>query len=57
MNPDDEEWEEERFIPATQRCASMPAPEMIRELFQQADAFVNGAKQHDDMTLVVAKFS
>lgn len=55
MNPQDEEWGEERFIPAIMECADKPAAEIIPYLMQAADRFVDGAPQHDDMTLVVVK--
>lgn len=55
MNPEDEEWEEERFLAAAQQCRHLPAAAMITDLFRNADAFARGAKQHDDMTLIVLK--
>ena len=53
MNKADEEWGEERMMEAICDCASLHASEMIARIMQAADAFVSGAKQHDDMTLVV----
>jgi sigma-B regulation protein RsbU (phosphoserine phosphatase) len=35
--------------------ADKPAAEIIPALMQAADRFVDGAPQHDDMTLVVVK--
>jgi sigma-B regulation protein RsbU (phosphoserine phosphatase) len=53
MNQADEEWGEERLIACVERCRGMNAKEVVQSVFQEADAFVSGAKQHDDMTLVV----
>ncbi len=55
MNPADEEWGEERLAEAVKTCATCSAHEMLEHLMQSADAFAAGAKQHDDMTLVVLK--
>jgi sigma-B regulation protein RsbU (phosphoserine phosphatase) len=55
MNNEDEEWGEERLIPALTHCLDKPAAEMIPEIMFEADRFVDGAPQHDDMTLVVVK--
>ncbi|HXM63254.1 MAG TPA: SpoIIE family protein phosphatase [Terriglobales bacterium] len=53
MNAAYEEWGEERMMEAIRGCADLQASEMIARIMQAADAFVAGAKQHDDMTLVV----
>jgi len=55
MNAADEEWGEERMIEAVRACQSRPALEMIDDLMGAADAFVAGAPQHDDMTIMVVK--
>ena len=55
MNNEDEEWGEERLIPAVASNAGQSAAEMIPSLMAEADRFVSGAPQHDDMTLVVVK--
>lgn len=55
MNKADEEWGEERMMEAIRSCASLKPSEMIARIMQAADAFVAGAKQHDDMTLVVIR--
>ncbi len=55
MNNADEEWGEEELLNAIRACQHLPAQEMIPELLKNADAFVNGAPQHDDMTLVIVK--
>lgn len=57
MNREDEEWGEERLIPAVATYADRSAAEIIPSLMAEADRFVSGAPQHDDMTLVVVKMS
>ena len=55
MNLQDEEWGEERLIPAVAQHAQQPAAAIIPSLLSEADRFASGAPQHDDMTLVVMK--
>jgi phosphoserine phosphatase RsbU/P len=55
MNGADEEWGEERMIKTIESCNGLRAPEIMQRVFAAADAFVAGAKQHDDMTLVVLR--
>lgn len=53
MNTADEEWGETQLIETVKRCAGLSPSEIIARIMQAADGFVFGAKQHDDMTLVV----
>jgi sigma-B regulation protein RsbU (phosphoserine phosphatase) len=53
MNADYEEWGEERLIESLRTRVADPPTELIVRLMAGADAFVAGAPQHDDMTLVV----
>ncbi len=57
MNHDDEEWGEERLTETIRACAeaSLTANEMVKRILSAADTFVAGAKQHDDMTVVVLR--
>ena len=55
MNNADEEWGEERLQDTMQACMGLNPADTIRSIMQAADAFVAGAKQHDDMTLVVLR--
>jgi phosphoserine phosphatase RsbU/P len=55
MNNNDEEWGEKNLIQTIEGNSNMPAAELLQHILQAADAFVAGAKQHDDMTLVVAR--
>jgi sigma-B regulation protein RsbU (phosphoserine phosphatase) len=57
MNCKDEEWGEERLIPAVAAFADRSASDIIPSLMAEADRFASGAPQHDDMTLVVMKMS
>ena len=55
MNHQSEEWGEERMIAALERCYALGAAEVIERLIAEADAFVAGAPQHDDMTAIVVR--
>ncbi|HEY6391876.1 MAG TPA: SpoIIE family protein phosphatase [Bryobacteraceae bacterium] len=55
MNLADEEWDEERLMASVRDCWRRPAIEMIHCLIRDADAFVAGAPQHDDMTIMIVK--
>jgi len=55
MNNADEEWGEERLQQVIEKCDGISPSEMIARIMQAADMFVAGAKQHDDMTLVVVR--
>ncbi|MFZ0884588.1 MAG: SpoIIE family protein phosphatase [Candidatus Acidiferrales bacterium] len=53
MNRALEEWGEDRLIAAVRSAENCSAAETILRIMQAADAFADGAPQHDDMTLVV----
>jgi phosphoserine phosphatase RsbU/P len=55
MNGADEEWGEERLQAVAAGSRELDADALVTRIFAAADAFVAGAKQHDDMTLVVAR--
>jgi sigma-B regulation protein RsbU (phosphoserine phosphatase) len=57
MNHDDDEWGEERLTETIRACAeaSLTAKETVKRILSAADTFVAGAKQHDDMTVVVLR--
>lgn len=55
MNHQREEWSEESMIAAARTCNSLNARETLERLMVAADAFVAGAPQHDDMTIVVGR--
>jgi len=54
MNADNEEWGEDRLIKCAWKCTALSAGETMRRIVAGADAFVASAKQHDDMTIIVA---
>jgi sigma-B regulation protein RsbU (phosphoserine phosphatase) len=54
-NSADEEWGEDRVMEVIQQCDGLPAQEILQRVFAAADAFVAGAEQHDDMTLVILR--
>ncbi|HWX91748.1 MAG TPA: SpoIIE family protein phosphatase [Terriglobales bacterium] len=55
MNSADEEWGEEQMMETVKDCDAMAAQDILERVFTAADQFVAGAKQHDDMTLVVMR--
>ena len=55
MSPAEEEWGEERMIQAAERCHGSDAATVARALIVAADAFANGAAQHDDITVVTMR--
>ncbi|HEY3458199.1 MAG TPA: GAF domain-containing SpoIIE family protein phosphatase [Bryobacteraceae bacterium] len=57
MNEQEEEWGEENMLCTLKACSSMEPAGIVKALFEAADAFTGRAPQHDDMTLVVARFS
>jgi len=55
MNGEDQEWGEDRLIACVRECVESSAVDLMHRIIAAADAFVAGAKQHDDMTIIVAK--
>ena len=55
MDGEMQEWGEDRLIAATQSNCTLPPRQLIDHIIRQADAFVAGAPQHDDMTVVVVQ--
>jgi sigma-B regulation protein RsbU (phosphoserine phosphatase) len=55
MNGADEEWGEKALIETVKACSGLSPSQTITGIMQAADKFVAGAKQHDDMTLVVLR--
>jgi len=55
MNSADEEWGEDRMMAAIKQCDGMNADQLMQQIFLEADKFVAGAKQHDDMTVVILR--
>lgn len=55
MTAQEEEWGEDRLVKAVRAAEGCPAAEVLRVIFEENDGFTAGAKQHDDMTLLVLK--
>jgi sigma-B regulation protein RsbU (phosphoserine phosphatase) len=55
MNVHHEEWGEERLIELAKTCHGLAAQHTMRRILAAAQAFAEGAPQHDDMTLVVLR--
>lgn len=55
MNPAEEEWGEEAMLAELRKLTDAPADEVLRTIVAAADAFASGAKQHDDMTMIVVR--
>ena len=55
MNSADEEFDEPRLMDAVRGGEGLDANGLIDHVMVACDAFVAGAPQHDDMTLVVAR--
>ena len=53
MNVTEDEWGEEQLIQTVKSCLGLPPAEIIACIMRAADTFVAGAKQNDDMTLIV----
>jgi sigma-B regulation protein RsbU (phosphoserine phosphatase) len=56
MNAADEEWGEERMLSALKNSSGATPAGIASALFHAADGFTGSAPQHDDMTLVIARF-
>jgi sigma-B regulation protein RsbU (phosphoserine phosphatase) len=55
MNHAEEEFDEERLMSAIRKCPTLSAAHISSHILEHVDAFTAGAKQHDDMTIVVVR--
>jgi sigma-B regulation protein RsbU (phosphoserine phosphatase) len=55
MNDAADEWGEARLIEAVRATRGAPPAVILDHIVRSADAFVAGAPQHDDMTVIVAR--
>jgi phosphoserine phosphatase RsbU/P len=55
MNTAEEEWGEDRMLEQLKVCYGSPAKDILTFIVERADEFAAGAKQHDDMTMIVIK--
>ncbi|MGB9255296.1 MAG: SpoIIE family protein phosphatase, partial [Candidatus Korobacteraceae bacterium] len=53
MNAAQDEWGEDRLIDTMKGCLKLPPGEIISCIMKSADNFAAGAKQNDDMTIIV----
>jgi phosphoserine phosphatase RsbU/P len=55
MNPDEEEWGEEAMLEELKTLEGRSCREILEHIVAAADRFASGAKQHDDMTMIVLR--
>ncbi len=55
MNPAEEEWGEDALLEELKLLIGNPADKILPAIVEAADRFANGAKQHDDMTMIVIR--
>lgn len=55
MNPDEEEWGEDEMLAVVRSCIEKSSADILPQIVAAADKFAAGAKQHDDMTMIVVK--
>lgn len=55
MNPAEEEWGEDAMLEELKNVYAQPSEEILTHIVACADKFANGAKQHDDMTMIIVK--
>lgn len=53
MNPQEEEWSEDAMLEELKKVYGQTAAEILPHIVAEADKFADGAKQHDDMTMIV----
>lgn len=55
MNPAEEEWSEDALLEELKPLTQQPSREILEHIVAAADKFADGAKQHDDMTMIVVR--
>jgi sigma-B regulation protein RsbU (phosphoserine phosphatase) len=55
MNPQEEEWSEDAMLERLKTVSEKSPVEILPFIVHCADEFASGAKQHDDMTMIVVK--
>ena len=55
MNPLEEEWGEDALLEELKELDGKESEWIIRHIIAAADKFADGAKQHDDMTMIVVR--
>jgi serine phosphatase RsbU (regulator of sigma subunit) len=56
MNADSDLFGEVRLAALVSEHGHLPAEELRERILREVDAFVAGAPQHDDMTMILIKF-
>ena len=55
MNPQEEEWSEDAMLEDLKKVYGKSSTEILPIIVAGADKFANGAKQHDDMTMIIVR--
>lgn len=55
MNPNEEEWGEDSALDELKTMDAQSCREILEHIVAAADRFAAGAKQHDDMTMIVVR--
>ena len=55
MNPAEEEWGEDAMLAELKEITGKSSEEILHHIVAEADKFAAGAKQHDDMTMIVIR--
>jgi phosphoserine phosphatase RsbU/P len=55
MNPNEEEWGEEAMLEELKKVTEKSTEEILNYIVEGADRFAAGAKQHDDMTMIIVR--
>lgn len=55
MNPKEEEWGEDALLTELRTITHLSPTEILERIVTSADRFADGAKQHDDMTMIIIK--
>lgn len=55
MNPNEEEWGEPAMLEELRLISEKSAAEILPHIVAAADRFADGAKQHDDMTMIIVR--
>ncbi len=55
MNPAEEEWGEEAMLEKLKSVHDKSSEEILRYIVECSDEFASGAKQHNDMMMIVVR--
>ncbi len=55
MNSKEEEWGEDAMLVELKNVYEKPSAEILKYIVERADEFAGGARQHDDMTMIIVK--